>query len=420
MAPAVWKVAEADIVAETSTGQAVFKAMGRQLAFDGYMRVAGLPKGGDQVLPPLEQGQPVAPVELLPTQHFTQPPPRFTEASLVKALEADGIGRPSTYATIIQTIQDRGYVQLIDRAFHPTDLGNVVTDKLVKHLPDIFDVRFTAHMEDELDKVEEASKDWVGVLSEFYGPFSRHLKQAAKEMVHAKAEVLPSDYTCEKCKKPMVIKFSRNGRYLACSGYPDCKQTAPLDENGKKVEKVQVDVPCPKCGRSPMILRRSRFGVFLGCSGYPECNGTVPCNADGQPLKVVKEDEIKETCLDCGSPMTVKWKGRRAFLGCSRYPQCRATAPVPEGVRIQPPPQAQPKPAGVNCPKCGKPMVIRDSRRGKFLACSGFPRCRNAMNLDKLEELKAAQSGGAAAPSDAAESRAEKPARKYKSSAKKK
>ncbi|MFA6135406.1 MAG: type I DNA topoisomerase [Phycisphaerae bacterium] len=395
MTPAVWKVTEADIVADTSSGAAVFKAMGRQLAFDGFMRVTGLARGGDQVLPPLQQDLPVAPVELSPTQHFTQPPPRFTEASLVKALEADGIGRPSTYAAIIQTIQDREYVRLLERAFHPTDLGTIVTDKLVKHLPDIFDIRFTAHMENQLDKVEDSSQDWRGVLRDFYGPFSRHLKQAGEEMVHAKAESAPSEYVCEACGKPMVYRFSKNGRYLACSGYPDCKTTAPVDADGKKVLKVQVPAACPLCGTSPMVLRRSRFGSFLGCSKYPDCKGTLQCDSTGQPLKVVKEEDLKEVCPDCGGPMGVKWKGRRAFLGCNNYPQCKATAPIPEGISIQAPPKAEPKPAGVNCPKCKRPMLIRDSRRGEFLACSGFPRCRNAMNLDKLDELKAAQAGGA-------------------------
>jgi DNA topoisomerase-1 len=395
MAPAVWNVTEAEIVAETPAGQALFKAMGRHLAFDGFMAVTGLPRGGEGVLPELHDGQPVAPIEVSPTQHFTQPPPRYTEASLIKALEADGIGRPSTYATIIQTIQDRGYVEMFDRAFRPTELGKVVTRKLVKHLPDIFDVRFTAHMEDQLDKIEDASKDWVAVLEEFYGPFHKHLTTAAEEMVHIKAESSPSEYVCDACGRPMVYKLSRNGRYLACSGYPHCKQTYPVDAEGKKLERREVDVPCPECGRN-MVLRRSRFGSFLGCSTYPQCKGTLRCDENGQPLKRVKPEEIHQTCPACGSAMSVKWKGRRAFLGCSRYPDCKTTAPLPEGITVERPPQPEPKPAGVNCPKCGRAMVIRHSRRGEFLACSGFPRCRNAMSLDRLEELKASQTDGPA------------------------
>jgi len=332
----------------------------------------------------------MAPVEVAPTQHFTQPPPRYTEASLVKALEADGIGRPSTYASIIQTIQDRQYVELQDRSFRPTDLGAVVTDKLVKHFPTLFDVRFTARMEDRLDRVEEADADWVAVLRDFYDPFHKDLERAMEEMVHAKAESQPSEYTCDTCGRPMVYRFSKGGRYLACSGYPECKQTNPIDEEGRKVERKEVDVPCPTCGK-PMVLRRSRWGPFLGCSDYPECKTTLRCDSQGVPLKVVKPEDVHETCPDCGAPMNVRFKFRRAFLGCSRYPQCKTTAGVPEGIEIEPPPRVEPKQAGVNCPKCGKPMLIRIGKRGEFIACSGFPKCRNAMNLDKLDDLRKQQ-----------------------------
>ncbi|MFW6066140.1 MAG: type I DNA topoisomerase, partial [Planctomycetota bacterium] len=266
MSPAVWKVTEAEIVTTTTDQQheAVFKAMGRRLAFDGYMKVAGMPRTGEQILPELSDDQPVAPAAIEPTQHFTQAPPRYTEASLVKALEAEGIGRPSTYASIIQTIEDRDYVRREDRSFHPTDLGTLVTDKLVKHFPRIFDVRFTSHLEDELDRVEEAEIDWVSVLREFYEPFKANLEAAGENMVHAKAEQEPSDYTCENCGKPMVYRFSKNGKYLACTGYPECKTTHPVDEKGQKVERKEVDYPCPECGKSPMVLRRSRYGPFLG------------------------------------------------------------------------------------------------------------------------------------------------------------
>ena len=390
MMPAIWNVSEADISARTDAGEAIFKAMGRQLVFDGFMRVAGMSRTGDQILPALSMDQPLAPVELSPTQHFTQPPPRYTEASLVKSMEAEGIGRPSTYAAIIQTIQDRNYVRLDDRSFHPTDLGNVVTKKLVDHFPTTFDVRFTAEMENKLDHVEDGGQDWVRVLREFYGPFSELLTKAAEEMVHARAEAEPSEYVCDKCSKPMVYKFGKNGRYLACSGYPECKNTAPIDEQGKKVERREVSTVCPVCSAA-MILRRSRFGPFLGCSKYPECKTTLPCTEDGEPIKTVKVEEIQQACVECGAPMAVKFKGRRAFLGCSRYPDCQTTASMPEGVRVEAPPKPEAKKAGVDCPKCGKAMLIRIGKRGEFLACSGFPRCRNAMNLDKLDELKAQQ-----------------------------
>ena len=393
MPPALWDVTEAEIVADTPAGQAGFKAMGKTLVFDGFLKVAGLPKSAEQILPPVHEGQPVAPVVIRPKQQFTQPAPRYTEASLIKALEADGIGRPSTYASIIQTIQDRQYVQLQDRAFRPTHLGIVVTDKLVGHFPGIFDVHFTARMESRLDEIEEARLDWVRVLEDFYGPFQDKLKRAAEEMVPAKAETEASDYTCDACGKPMVYRFSKTGRYLACTGYPECRTTCPVDDDGRKVERKQVDVPCPECGK-PMVLRRSKRGPFLGCSGYPDCRGTLPCDADGTVLERVKPEDVKQACSECGSPMAVRWKGRNAFLGCSRYPECRNTSPLPAGLAVQAPPKPKPKDAGVNCPQCGKPMLIRTGRRGEFLACSGFPKCRKSMDLSKLPQLKAQQASG--------------------------
>jgi DNA topoisomerase-1 len=387
MSPAQWNATDAAIVAKTPAGDAVFKATGRQLVFDGYLKVAGRARAEEPVLPALQAGQPVAAVTLDATQHFTQPPPRYTEASLVKALEAEGIGRPSTYASIIQTIQDRQYVQQNERKFSATELGSKVVDKLVKHFPDIFDLRFTARMEDRLDDIEGGQAGWIKVLHDFYGPFKADLERAAEEMVHAKAESEPSDYRCPACDKPMVYRWSKNGRYLACTGYPECKTTFPVDAEGKKLERVEVNTPCPKCGKK-MVLRRSRFGPFLGCSDYPACKGTLPCDKDGQPLKLVKEEDIKETCPDCRAPMAVKRRGRRAFLGCSRYPDCKATASLPEGIRLAGPPREKPVEAGVKCPKCGKPMVIRNGRRGGFVACSGYPRCRHTFDISKLEEMR--------------------------------
>jgi len=415
MSPAKWEVTEAELVARDADNEAVFRAVGRRLLFDGFMKVAGLPKGQDQLLPELANGQSAWAADLSPTQHFTQPPPRYTEASLIKALEADGIGRPSTYTAIIQTIQDRQYVEVEDRVFRPTHLGVVVTDKLVQHFAKLFEVGFTAHMENQLDKVEENTVDWVAVLKEFYGPFHSDVEKAVEEMVHVHAEAEPSDYTCEQCGKPMVYRFSKTGRYLACTGYPDCKQTYPVDEEGKKVERQDVEVACPKCGTTPMVLRRSRYGVFLGCSDYPNCKGTHPCDKDGQPLKMVKPEDIDETCEACGGKMAVKFKGRRPFLACTKYPDCKNTAPLPDGIAVEAPPKPEPKDAGVGCNKCGKPMLIRMGPRGEFLACSGFPKCRNAMNLDKLEELKAFEASGEKPSPDADE----KPKAKKKAAKKK-
>jgi len=407
MTSAQWEVTEAELVAASDAGEAVFRAVGRRLVFDGFMRLTGLPKSKDQLLPALVEGQPVFPGHLAPTQHFTQPPPRYTEASLVKALEAEGIGRPSTTAGIIQTIQDRQYVLQENNSFQPTHLGTVVIEKLIQHFPQIFEVAFTAHMEDLLDKVEEAHADWVSVLADFYGPFHSNVEKAGEEMVHVHAEVKPSEYVCEQCGKPMIYRFSKTGEYLGCTGYPDCRQTYPVDKDGKKVERKQVEVACPLCGESPMVLRRSRFGVFLGCSKYPECKGTHPCDKEGEPLKMVKPEDIQETCELCGSKMDVKFKGRRAFLGCSAYPECKNTEPIPDGIAVIAPPKPEPKDAEFACPKCGKPLLIRSGPRGEFVGCSGFPKCRTTMNLDKLAELKAG-GGEAAEAADGDEAEAPK------------
>ncbi len=388
MTPAQWTITEAKLHAQCSAGQATFRAVGRTLEFDGFMKVAGQPKSKEPLLPPLEMGQQVHPVDLAPTQHFTQGPPRYTEASLIKVLKAEGIGRPSTYGAIIQTIQDRKYAELENRAFAPTDLGIVVTDKLVKHFPDILNVQFTAKMEDDLDGVAEAQTDWVELLRAFYGPFHKDIERASEEMVHAKAETTPTDYDCPTCGKKLHYRFGKNGRYLGCEAYPECDYTCPIDKDGKPLERKEIDIPCPECN-SPMMLRRSRWGTFLGCTKYPDCKGTRPCDDEGNPLKVVKPEEVHETCPDCGAPMEVKFKGRRAFLGCSTYPACKCTAPIPDGIAVEQPPKPEPKDAGVGCNKCGRPMLIRVGPRGEFLACSGFPKCRNAMNLDKLDELKA-------------------------------
>jgi len=388
MTPAVWSVTDATIAAETPQGEARFRAVGRRLEFDGFMKVTGVyARGGDQILPALVEGRQVAALGLDPQQRFSQPPPRYTEASLVRALEAEGIGRPSTYASIIQTIQDRGYVEQIDRRFFATAVGMKVTDKLIEHFPRIMDLRFTAHMEDQLDRIEADDLDWVEVLREFYNPFRENLERAREQMQHAKAESEPSDYKCPECGKPMVYRWSNNGRYLACTGYPDCKKTAPVDRDGKMLEQKVVQGACPQCG-GDMVLRRSRFGPFLGCSNYPDCRGTLPCDAEGNPLKVMKDADVTGECPECGGKMVVKRKGRRAFLGCERYPECKGTGQIPEGIHLEAPAKPPPKDTGLICPKCNKkPLVIRQGPRGEFVACSGFPRCRNSFNLSLLEEV---------------------------------
>jgi DNA topoisomerase I len=333
MNPAIWQVTEAIITAETPEGNADFKAMGRSLEFDGHLRVAGLPRGGDQILPELTTGKPVAPIDVKPEQHFTQPPPRYTEASLVKALEAEGIGRPSTYAAIIKTIQDREYVRIMERAFHPTHLGTVVTDRLVKHMPRVFDIRFTAQLEDELDDVEAGQVNWVDILKRFYGPFHENLEKAAEEMVHVQAESEPSEYKCEKCGKQMAYRLNKSGRYLSCMGYPDCKSTMPVDEDGKPARPALTDVACPTCGKA-LQMRKGRYGPFLSCSDYPECKSIVNLDRKG-------------------------------------------------GVKL---PSAPPLLVDLKCEKCDKQLNLRRSKRGPWLSCSGFPKCRGRMGWKVLTE----------------------------------
>ena len=387
MVPAEWDSTSVIIEADTKAGKAQFKASGRVLAFDGFYKVVGVPKSGDdQLLPAMQTQQEVGPVDIETKQHFTSPPPRYSEAALVKRMEAEGIGRPSTYAAIIDTIQTRGYVDQIDRRFYATDKGMVVTDKLVQHFPDVMDLKFTSFMEDELDKIEEAHLDWVKVLHEFYDPFHRDLVRAHEDMEAARAE--PSDYTCEKCGNPMVYRWAKTGRFLSCSTYPECKGAFNIDREGKPLKPKNVDHKCDVCGKE-MLLRQSRHGTFLGCSGYPECRNTIPCDESGEPHKLVTEAELEEPCPACeDGTLKVKRKGARSFLGCDQYPKCKETKSMPDGVRLER--KVEPvEEAGFNCERCGSAMVIRTGRRGKFIACSGFPRCRNSKPIEKLEELKA-------------------------------
>jgi DNA topoisomerase-1 len=386
MTPTQWDSTTVEVAADTDNGEAIFRASGRVLVFDGFLQVTGSSGGGSPILPEMAEGQQLANIEIDPAQQFTTPPARYTEASLVKTLEAEGIGRPSTYAAIIKTIQDRGYVEQTDRKFFATALGEIVTEKLVNHFPQIMDVKFTSHMEDQLDKIEEAHLDWVAVLNEFYEPFKDLLSRASTEMEPAKAE--PSDEKCPECEKEMVYRWSKTGRFLSCTGYPECKVTFNVGRDGKPQFPKETDHSCKLCGK-PLTLRQSRNGPFLGCSGYPECTQTLPCDEGGNPLETVKEEDLKDTCDLCGGEMNVKWRGRSAFLGCKNYPKCKNTKPVSKDIHVERKPAPPPEEAGVSCEQCNRPMVIRSGRRGKFIACSGYPRCRNTKPVEKLDELKA-------------------------------
>jgi len=329
MVPAEWDSTSV-LIAARDQGKEVgaFKVNGRTLVFDGFYRAVGVPTSGDEaLLPPLEENQPMAPVEISPTQHFTSPPPRYNEASLQKKLEEEGIGRPSTYAAIISTIQDRRYVEPVaprDRKLRATDLGKVVTMKLVEAFPKVMDVAYTRFMESELDKVEDEHLDWVKMLRDFYTPFRSNLDKAHEEMVHAKAEMEPAPHTCAKCGAATMYRFGRNGRFLSCATYPDCDYAAPIDTEGNPMEPEQSNIACPICNQ-PMTLRSGRFGKFLGCVNYPDCKGILNLDAKKGTVKLPKTPPllIDVPCGKCEAPLNMRDSKRGYWLSCSKFPKCR-------------------------------------------------------------------------------------------------
>jgi DNA topoisomerase-1 len=288
--------------------------------------VAGVPTASDeQTLPRLAEEEPLWPFSIEPEQKFSSPPPRYSEASLIKTLESEGIGRPSTYASIIQVIQDRKYVESIDRRFFATDLGEVVTDKLIEAFPGIMEVGYTRDLEKDLDAIEEEHADWVEVLNRFYGPFEKALEAAHENLRHAKAETQPApeEYRCEKCGASLVYRFGKNGRFLSCSTYPDCDYACPCDREGKPKPVETANVACVKCG-APMIKRSGRFGPFFGCSRYPECDGILKADKKGRPLAPTPPPlETDLPCPKCEAPLVLRNGVRGPWLACSRYPKCR-------------------------------------------------------------------------------------------------
>jgi DNA topoisomerase I len=323
-ADALWDSTVVHVAGDTDSGQMVFRATGRVLVFDGFYRITGVPTGSDEaVLPRLQEGADMAALHLDPLQHFTQPPPRYSEASLIRKLEAEGIGRPSTYAQIIQVIQQRKYVEKIQGRFHSTDLGGVVTDKLIEAFPEIMEVGYTRDMEQRLDDIEDKNLDWVKMVRDFYDPFTTRLQSAYDDIGHAKAETAPASHKCPRCGGATVYRFGKNGRFLSCAAYPDCTYAAPIDRNGDPVEPEMTDIACPKCGK-PMLLRRGRFGPFLSCSGYPGCDGIVNLDAKGN-ISLPKAPPLKTelTCPKCGAPLVLRRGAKGPWLACSTFPKCR-------------------------------------------------------------------------------------------------
>lgn len=321
-----------------------FRATGAQILFDGFLRVyPNMAK--ELILPAVTEKETVACTSLTPKQHFTEPPARYSDATLVKALEERGIGRPSTYAPTIATIEARSYVHRDEnKRLQPTDIAMLVNDLLVEHFSEIVDYDFTAEMEADLDAIAEGKKKYAPVLQAFYTPFEKKLKE--KEAILSKKEVTEeaTDQVCPKCSKPMIIKTGRFGRFIACTGYPECKHTEPFDKEEKKMEEAVSGEKCEKCGKD-MVMKRGRFGPFLGCSGYPDCKG----------IKAI-EKKTGVTCPKCNQGEITEKRSKRGrnFYGCNRYPECDFAL--------------WSKPTGEKCPDCSSLLVF---------GAKGAMRCSN-------------------------------------------
>jgi DNA topoisomerase I len=427
MMPALFDQTSVDIEAKADRAYN-FRVTGSVLKFDGFLKVYKESKDvkdeedEEHKLPPLEQGQSLVLKGIKPEQHFTEPPPRYNEASLVKELEERGIGRPSTYAAILSTIQERQYVQKIGGKFVPTEIGLVVTDLLVKNFEYIFDPQYTARLEEELDEIEEGKEKWTDALNAFYKHFEKELRHAQKHMENVKRMEKPTEEKCERCGSPLVLKWGkfgsffacsaydkedpnsctftkenaidlpdlenaeqqetsqeeycencgrvmvlkrgRFGQFMACTGYPECKTTRRLDQ-AKKVPDVPLEEICPKCGRN-MVLRHGRYGEFVSCSGYPEC-------------KYIKQNFIGVKCPDCKDGELVEKKARRGniFYGCSNYPKCTFTSAH--------------RPVAEQCPQCGSPYLLeKNLKSGTVLVCPNNKKTAEEDEKPKRGKKKAA------------------------------
>lgn len=331
------------------------RASGQVVRFPGFMQlyIEGTDEAEEEqggLLPPLQKGEDLALKEVVPEQHFTQPPPRYTEATLVKTLEENGIGRPSTYASIIQTLITRKYARLEKRTFFPEDVGMVVNDLLVKHFPRYVDYQFTAQMEEELDAISRGEELWRPVLRQFWEPFITLLKQKEQEVSKAEVTTEETDRECPECGKPLVIRLGRKGRFLACSGFPACRHTEPLGQEDKAAEEPELsDQTCGKCG-APMLIKQGRFGKYLACSAYPNCRNIEP---------LVKPKSLGITCPACQEGELQEKKSRygKIFYSCNRYPKCKFALwdlPIPGP-----------------CPVCDFPLLVEKTtkREGTVHKC---------------------------------------------------
>jgi len=353
MVPAILDTTQFDI----HSGNYIFRANGSVVKFMGCLKVyiegtdedSGTGAPSDKILPDLPKGEILKLLKILPEQHFTQPPPRYTEALLVKALEEKGVGRPSTYASIISVIKDRDYVKAEERRLAPTELGGLVSDLLMENFPDIMTEEFTAHMEDQLDQIEEGKLEWVDTLKTFYKPFEKDLAQAEEKMRDIKSQVEETDEVCEKCNQPMIIKWGRFGKFMACSNYPDCKNTKEVAGKDEGPDAVKAEGNCDKCD-SPLVIKVGRFGKFMACSAYPDCKFTKPISTG-----------VSCPEPDCKGYISARRsKKGRTFYGCSEYPNCTFTS--------------WDKPVAESCPECKNPYMVQKWKKneGESLLC---PKC---------------------------------------------
>ncbi|MEW6441471.1 MAG: type I DNA topoisomerase [bacterium] len=364
---------------EIEAGDCLFRATGSVQVFDGYLQLYAETVEADEqakeeaegaLLPAVEEGEDLRKRELLAEQHFTQPPPRYTESSLIKELEEKGIGRPSTYASILSNIRDKHYVQLEDRKMFPTELGEIVNRLLIDSFPDILNVEFTANMEAFLDAVETGERDWVDLLEKFYGPFYEDLEKAKSDMADIRRAGSPTQIACDKCGKPMVIRYNGANAFLACSGFPECRNSKSFerDENGRirvVEEPNEIGQECVLCGK-PLEKKYGRFGPFLACTGFPKCRFTKSL-ADAVEGPGGNGSEELRFCEKCGGRLLLKRSrmGNR-FWACENYPKCK---------------EAKPYLLGVPCDRCQEgEFTERAGKRGRvFYCCSNYPKCRNSL-----------------------------------------
>jgi DNA topoisomerase-1 len=350
----------------------LFRASGSVLQFDGFQKVWKRDEEkerDDNSLPALESGERLPCVDFKREQHFTQPPPRYTEASLIKELEERGIGRPSTYAPTLEVIQGRNYVRQDERRLHPTELGKTVDGVLREHFPAIVDVAFTAEMETRLDGIEEGTRQYEPTIREWYDPFATTLSKAEASMERVKVPARDTGEVCPQCGEgTLVVREGKFGEFTGCSRYPECDYI-----KDRKAAAEPTGEMCPDCGK-PLVLRQGRRGPFVGCSGYPSCRYI---KGDAGTATVGGGDtstEVLGPCPDCGKPLARRSGRRGSFVGCTGYPSCKYIQPGSNKAGAAAPAAAEP--TGETCPECGKPLVKRRGRYGPFVSCSGYPGCK--------------------------------------------